>query len=67
MSVDKVVFIFCALCTVFWLGLEVGYTRSSVALKPCPMEQGKEVVSRTADTCTYVRSTYGRGKYERKV
>ena len=66
---DRIVFYVSALAAAFLLGLWAGEERAAVELMPCPKEAGFSVVSRTADSCTYVKTSqlYGKAQRVRKI
>ena len=66
---DKVVFYVCILSGAFFLGMWAGEERAAVELMPCPKEMGFSIVSRTATTCNYVRSSqlYGKAINEKRI
>ena len=66
---DRIVFYVCALAAAFLLGMWAGEDKSAAQLMPCPKEAGFSVVSRTANSCTYVRASqlYGKAQRVRKI
>lgn len=66
---DRLVFYVTALGAAFALGMWAGEEQSAVKLMPCPKEAGLSVVSRTADSCTYVKASqiYGKAQRVRKI
>ncbi len=66
---DRVVVGVCAIVSIglyTHLVWEDGFTAGRVAPRKCASVEGKEVVSTTAETCTYANS-YGRATNKRRA
>lgn len=60
--------VFAMVCVLFslWLAFDCGYNTGKAAPKQCASVQGQQVVSTTADTCTYANS-FGRATTKRRA
>ena len=68
MTMGQIVFVWCALCAAFLLGMHVGEEQSAVELKPCPQAGKASLISATVtgQVCTYAEIVRG-GKFKWEV
>lgn len=67
MTTNTLVFVLCLVSFAVFTSYEVGYSHAANATKVCAVVPGEQVVSSTADTCTYARSFWLATKKRRAI